>query len=44
MNSFTSWKCYEDFKALNAFLPHCVMSVAQIANQPRENESGITTW
>lgn len=29
MNSFASWKYYEDFEALNTFIPHCVMSVAQ---------------
>lgn len=40
MNSFTSWKSYEDFEGLNAFILHSVMSVAQIPNQTRENESG----
>lgn len=44
MNSFTSRKYYEDFEALNAFIPLCVMSAVQTPIQPRENESGITTW
>jgi len=43
MISFTSQKYYQDFEALNAFIPLRVMSAVQIPIQPQENESSIRT-